>query len=142
MAVVREPNRTRPAVRLHRPDDEVRESFSTEFDVEWFVEFAEGEFVQSRWRGVSGPADGEVVDESDPCTVTHPDGTIAARLSGWIHLEDEPVPARLVDIAARHGNGLPRTGRVSPAILIPTGSHRPLEPDELDADHDLGPWAR
>ncbi len=42
----------------------------------------------------------------DHCTVWRPDGTLAGELGGWVYLEDESVPAVLVDIAERYGNGL------------------------------------
>ena len=70
----------------------------------------------------------------DRCTVRGVDGVVGD-LDGLIYLEDEPVPARLVDLAARYGNGFALAGR-SAGIHVPDDSYRPLEPDESDLDHD------
>jgi len=132
MAVVREPGRSRLAVRLgprYGFADEVRALVAAELDVEWFIDFGPGSRDFS-----SAPS------EPDSCTVRTADNTVAAQLGGVVYLEDEPIPARLIEIAERYGDGLTLVGCRSGAITIPTGSHRPLEADEWDVDRDLQRW--
>jgi len=49
--------------------------------------------------------------------------------------ETEPVPKLLLDIAERYGNGRRDTVEPGAAVSVPTGSWRPLEPDENPDDH-------
>ena len=65
---------------------------------------------------------------------------VVGTLSDLQVVEDEPVPARLVELAAKHGNGLALVGRWSPGIHVPTDSFRPLEPDEWHIDRDYARW--
>jgi len=132
MAVVREPGRSRLAVRLGPRfgfDDDVRALVAPELDVEWFIDFGTG----SRDSGNEN-------SEPDYGTVRSADGTVVAELGGVVYLEDEPIPSRLIEIAEKYGDGLTLVGRRSGAIILPTGSHRPLEPDEWDIDRDYQRW--
>jgi hypothetical protein len=128
MALVRQPGRTRLAVRLGGGEGAAR-ALAADLDVEWFIEFGPGHPAAVAPRPVA-----------DWCTVRRPDGTVAAELVGTVHLEDEPVSSRLIEIAARHGDGLDPGGARSGAIMVPSRSHRPLEPDEWDLDRDLAAW--
>lgn len=137
-AIVREPGRSRLAVRIvPRFDDaahhRAQATFAGELDVEWFIVFQSGHNRMSVGdRTISTP---------DVCTVRTADATIAAEFDdGLIYLEDEPVPARLVELAAKHGNGLALVGRRSPGIHVPKDTYRPLEPDEWDIDRDYARW--
>ena len=137
-AVVREPGRSRLAVRIvPRFDDDAYHRalavFAAELDVEWFIVFRPGHDRMS--------VGDHTIKPPDVCTVHTADGTIAAHIDdGLIYLEDEPVPARLVELAAKHGNGLALVGRWSPGIHVPTDSFRPLEPDEWHIDRDYARW--
>ncbi|MCD9625275.1 hypothetical protein [Rhabdothermincola salaria] len=127
MALVRTPGRTRPALRLHGTREhgvaeEVMARLAGEVPVEWAFSFASG-----------------IVDRPDVGKLLYPDGTTWAELEGTIYLEAEPVPVRLVELAAIHGNGFENAGR-SPIIRIEDESWRPLEDDELATDHDLSGW--
>ncbi|MCD9623931.1 hypothetical protein [Rhabdothermincola salaria] len=127
MALVRATGRTRPALRLGvtRDDDAIERALAhltREVPVEWAFWFASG-----------------MGDLPDVGKLLHPDGTTWAQPEGAIYLESEPVPVRLVELAAIHGNGLASTGP-SPIIRIDDESWRPLEDDELTTDHDLSPW--
>ena len=122
MALVRQPGRTCPAVRIVPPQErrgrsEVLRRFATEAEVEWFVEFG------NRHVGV-GP---------DWAKVLAPDGTTLAEPDGVVHLEDEPVPAAIVELARRYGDGIELAGP-SASIHVRSDSFRPLEPDEWDLD--------
>ncbi|CAB4763745.1 MAG: hypothetical protein F2754_10620 [Actinobacteria bacterium] len=137
-AVVREPGRSRLAVRIvPRFDDDVYHRalavFAAELDVEWFIVFRPGHDRMS--------VGDHTIKPPDVCTVHTADGTIAAHIDdGLIYLEDEPVPARLVELAAKHGNGLALVGRWSPGIHVRPDSYRSLEPDEWHIDRDYARW--
>ena len=129
MAVVREPGRSRLAVRLGG-GTEAPARFAAELDVEWLIDFGPG---------------GATLDRTvapDHCTVRTADGRVVAELGGTVYLEDEPVSARLVEIAERWGDALSGPRGSSGVITIPTGSLRPLEPDEWDIDRDSRRWIR
>ncbi len=137
-AVVREPGRSRLGIRIACGFDDAAQSralaaFAAGLDVEWFVEFRPGhDHLNLGDRTISTP---------DTCTVRAADGTVVAQFDdGLVHLEDEPVPARLVELAATYGNGLRLVGRRSPGIRVPEDSYRPLEPDEWDIDRDCTRW--
>jgi len=127
MAVVRQPGRSRLAVRLGSGEG-APGPFAAELDVEWLIDFSPGR----------AGADEEA--RADRCTVRSADGAVVAELDGTVFLEDEPVPSLLIEIARRHGDGLDLVGRPSGAIILPSGSHRPLEPDEWDLDRDRREW--
>ncbi|MEO8452201.1 MAG: hypothetical protein ABI647_20590 [Gemmatimonadota bacterium] len=123
-AIVREPGRSRLALRIlpiGRAYKATLRSFAAELNVECFLQIKPG---HDRDR-----VDGRTVSTPDLCTVQSAD-VILGELEGLIHLEDEPIPARLVDIAERFGDGLSLTGKRSAGIHVPNGSCRPLEPDE------------
>lgn len=127
-ALVREPGRTRLAIRFDGGDDEVRNRFAAELDVEWFIKFP----VRHAHSGAN--------QQWDLCEVSRPDDTVVKRSPGLIHLDNEPVPTRLLEIAEAHGNGLQRVRDRGPAVAAPTESWRPLFPDEESTDHDLSRW--
>ena len=116
---------TRLAVRIvpisDEPDGALR-VFASELDVEWFFEFGHG---GDYYDGTSVP---------DHATLRAGDGTVMADLGGVVYLEDEPIPAQLIEIARQRGDGLSLLGGQNGAIQIPTGSQRPLEPDEWDLE--------
>ena len=125
MALVREPGRTRLAVRIVPMSDEPEGAlrvFASEVDVEWFFEFGHG---GDYYDGTSIPDHG---------TLRAGDGTVMADLGGVVYLEDEPIPAQLIEIARHRGDGLSLLGGQNGAIHIPTRSQRPLEPDEWDLE--------
>jgi len=133
MALVREPGRTGPALWITADGDasvfeEMVALFRSEIGIEHQVDFGGG------YNADAANA------EFDYCNVYAPDGTVAARLEGMVYLEEEPVPATLVEIGMRYGNAKQYRANRTPAIHIPTGDHRPLEPDEWNIDLDYARW--
>lgn len=125
MALIRQPGRTRLALRVSRPvypvviDDGLR-VLAAELPVEWFFDFRSGHMG-------AAPEIGRVLA---------PDLSLIAELPGTIYLEPEPLPLRLLELARSHGR-LVDAAPDSPVIPIDTGGFRPLEPDEWDPGEGL-----
>ena len=124
MALIRQPGRTRLALRVARPVypeviDEGLRVLADELPVEWFFEFTSGHMDPAPELG----------------RVLAPDLSTIAELPGTVYLEPEPVPRRLVDLGLAHGDG-GADDADSPVIPIDTGGFRPLEPDESDSDDE------
>ena len=133
-AIVRETGRSRLAIWAVA-NDEALGVFAAELDVEWFLHFQ----VVNTWGAGATEA-----DEPELLTVQNSSRVTVAELEGCVHLENEEVPARQLEVAEKYGNGLAQRGRksafISTSPRIPVSWSRPLEPDELGIDRDRGRW--
>lgn len=127
LALVREPTRSRLALGISGSGDAAHDLIRSEVDVEWIIRY---------WSGHTGadPA-------PDTFSISTADESARDERIGDVCYDTEPMPHRGVEIAARHGDGLDMRRSTGAFIEVPWDApYRPLEPDELDDDHDLHPW--
>jgi len=136
-AVVRLPGRSVYGVYVRAPYTEVPEGGAFGFPdaAAVITELVDAPLNVNIESGFSGDSINGFRYDPDTCLHRWPafgsgtvDGTMAIG-------ETEPVPKLLLDIAERYGNGRRDTVEPGAAVSVPTGSWRPLEPDENPDDH-------